>query len=754
MRSAWRWYGVAGAAVVAGYLLVPAGPVRDLTYLAVGASSVVAMVVGIGWHRPRHRVAWAWLTAGQALWVLGDVVFTWYESVLHRAPFPSPADVCYLLAYGGFVVGLLMMLRPRRRDIGVTIDTWVVTVALGFLSWVTVVGPAADAAAGSALARAVGAAYPAGDLVLMALIVRLVYGSHSRTVAFRLIVAAVGLLAAADTAFTVLSASPRAGYLDVLWLASYVLWGVAALHPSMATPADLRAVGEPLSLLRRVGLTAAVLVAPGALAVQIVLRTSLDGWAIVVASTLLFSLVVARMQLAVRDALDSSRERDLARGALAHLAGHDPLTNLANRARMREAIDAALGRARSGGGLVGLLVLDLDDFGTVNAAHGQSTGDAVLRGVAARLTEVARPGDLVGRLGGDEFGVLVDAPDSTGELLARGERVLAAAAEPVRVDGAEVTLGASVGIAFANGGGEGVDALLYEATAAVDLAKSLGRGHVEIFDEVLRREHDERRVLEAAIRDAIEHDELVLHYQPIVRVDRPDEVVYYEALVRWDRPGHGLVRPDEFIPVAELSDLICDLDCWVLERAARELVANPVLDGASVAVNISGRHLASPSVVSDVARVLAATGLAPRRLVLEITETVLVDRLGPLAQVQALRALGVKVSIDDFGTGYTSIAELQEIQVDSLKIDRSLVAATGVGSARLVELVAHAAHAFGLSVIGEGVEDDAQLARLSAAGCDLAQGYLIARPAPVEALVAPAAARGRRRSAGVGRRRL
>lgn len=241
--------------------------------------------------------------------------------------------------------------------------------------------------------------------------------------------------------------------------------------------------------------------------------------------------------------------------------------------------------------------------------------------------------------------------------------------------------------------------------------------------------------LEAAIRTGLNEGQFVLHYQPIVDVVSRD-TASYEALVRWDRPGHGLVQPDEFIPTAELSNLICDLGRWVLHEATGQLAEwNRAHAGSlTVAVNISGRHLATAGIVADVARALETAHLPADRLVLEITETVLVDQPMALAHLGALQELGVGISIDDFGTGYTSIGRLQNLSVDTLEIDRSLVASSAPGAGELVRLVVHAAHAFGLTVVGEGVEHEAQLGSLVKAGCDFAQGFLFARPQPPSGL--------------------
>lgn len=734
MDRVWRRYVLGGVAAVAVYLAIPAGLPRDVAYLLVGLSSVVAIAVGVRRHRPGRAPAWLWMAAGQLSWVVGDTLYSWYEDVQGVSPFPSQADVYYLAGYGFIVVGLaaLVRARGRGRDLAGFVDSLLITVALGLLSWLTIAAPIAEAVEEPVFTRLIAVAYPVADIVLLALLVRLLVGPGARTASFRLLASAVALLLVADTGFTVLDATVgyEGGALDLLWLASYVLWGAAALHPSMTGIAEPGDHPPALTSRRLAALTLAVLVAPGALAVELIVGGRLDAWPVTVCSVVLFGLVAARMYLSAREIEAAATARDLARSRLAHQAAHDSLTELANRAHAVELIELALNRAGRSGSLVGLLFIDLDEFKAVNDTHGHAAGDEVLRETARRMRRHVRGGDTVGRLGGDEFVVLVEGPTDEEALVDLAERLLSALRRPIAVGQREVVVGASVGVAVAREPGADAGVLLHEADAAAYRAKANGRGRVEIFDEQLRREHRARVELELAVREGLARDEFLVHYQPIVDV-ASGAVVCVEALLRWERPGHGMVPPDAFIPTAEMSSLICDLDRWVLREATARAAAW-VGHGAevAVAVNLSGRHLAEPDVVADVAGALEASGLDARRLVVEITETVLVDQPSALVRLRDLQALGVAISIDDFGTGYTSIAQLQHLAADTLKIDRTLVAAGDPASAALVRLVVDAGHAFGLAVVGEGVEQVDHLEALRACGCDLAQGYLFARPGP------------------------
>ncbi|WP_155858854.1 putative bifunctional diguanylate cyclase/phosphodiesterase [Candidatus Blastococcus massiliensis] len=438
----------------------------------------------------------------------------------------------------------------------------------------------------------------------------------------------------------------------------------------------------------------------------------------------------------VKEIVHSVRQREELQFALAHQATHDALTELPNRAQAVTLVTSALHRGRRSGEMTGLLFVDLDGFKAVNDGHGHAAGDDVLREVSRRLRAAVRPGDVVCRLGGDEFVVLVEPVHSEQDLLELAHRLIETISAPISLEHGHVRIGASVGVAVSRDGGTDADLLFAEADTAAYRAKAHGRGRAEIFDETLRRQLDERAEFEAAIAHALADGEMHVAYQPVIDV-ASDRVTGYEALIRWDRPGHGMVPPDQFIPVAEGSRLIGDVDRWVLHEATRQLAewraespAAPGLREPTIAVNISGRHLADHRVITDVADALAASGLPAELLILEVTETVLVDDPVAYDHLTELREMGVSIAIDDFGTGYTSIGQLRNMPVDTLKIDRSFVASTEPAHRELVALMIRAAHTFGLTVVAEGVEEPAQLARLKAQACDQAQGYLLYRPMP------------------------
>ncbi len=435
-------------------------------------------------------------------------------------------------------------------------------------------------------------------------------------------------------------------------------------------------------------------------------------------------------------------ERDSLQQRLVHQATHDALTALHNRAAAIEFLDQALARASRSSEAVAVLFVDLDDFKRANDTHGHAVGDAILKQIAHRMHDAARRGDFLARLGGDEFVVIAEGVNDGAEATAIAERLVHAAGEPVDVGEVRVSVGACVGIAFAlDGAADDPSQLLARADLAVYRAKHAGHSRVEIYDESMQNALIARAQIEQDLHTALDHGGtgLLLQYQPVIDA-ASGRLTSVEALVRWDRPGHGRCQPNDFIPAAEASDLIIRLDRWVLDAALAQQRqwnrSGP--DQISIAVNISGRHLLSGQLTEHVTTALASSGVAPNRLILELTETVLLADLPAVAvEMERLRGLGVRVAIDDFGTGYTSLAHLQHLTVDEIKIDRSFIQQLPGGrDSSLVRMVTELGHHLGVSIVAEGVETDDQLAALREVGCDSLQGFLIGHPLTVENLEA------------------
>jgi diguanylate cyclase (GGDEF)-like protein/PAS domain S-box-containing protein len=426
---------------------------------------------------------------------------------------------------------------------------------------------------------------------------------------------------------------------------------------------------------------------------------------------------------------------------LSYRATHDELTGLCNRTVFVDSLQNALARSRRMQTNTAVLFIDLDRFKLVNDTLGHASGDEVLIEVAHRLQAATRSMDRVGRIAGDEFIVMcndVSGIEPVAQRAADLERVIC---QPIRLsNGRQPALHASIGIAFAKGGDGNPEELLRDAHVAMRRAKELGGTKIEIFDDDLRVQAERRRQLELRLRAAIDNDQIEVHYQPIVSVDAP-RILGVEALARYRDPELGPIPPDEFIRVAEETDLIISLGIAVLGKAcaqaARWRAEDPAAADLYVSVNLSARQLYDPNIVNQVETVLRTTGLEPDALWLEITESVLMDDAPTAARVfERLRALGVHLVVDDFGTGYSSLAYLQAFPVEMLKIDRSFVNGLDEddGSEAIVRAIISLATSLKLRVVAEGVERSSQLARLHQLGCDSFQGWLCSPARPPDEL--------------------
>jgi diguanylate cyclase (GGDEF)-like protein len=440
--------------------------------------------------------------------------------------------------------------------------------------------------------------------------------------------------------------------------------------------------------------------------------------------------------------LAGSRERaldlvDLKTEQLEYQALHDILTGLPNRALLLDRIEHAIARQEREPSGVAVLFVDLDNFKSINDTLGHAAGDEYLKAVAGRLTAALRSSDTVGRLGGDEFVVLVEEPGLLGgpELVA--QRIMDVFAEPIHVSGVATPVSCSIGIALSRG--EGAESLLQDADVAMYRAKADGRKRYVMFEPDMADSLSDRINLEWDLGSALENGELTLVYQPTFDL-RTDETTGVEALLRWHHPDKGLIGPNDFIPIAEESGLIIPIGRWVLETACAQAAEwNRQGHPVRMAVNVSAVQLDDESLVDDVRRALATSGLSPHQLTLEITETALMrDALAIKVRLHELKILGVSLAIDDFGTGYSSLAYLQQFPVDAIKIDRSFI--SGIAESReshaLIRTLIQLGKTLQLETLAEGIEDKGQLHELLRQDCDTGQGFLYARPMPADAVTA------------------
>ena len=427
-------------------------------------------------------------------------------------------------------------------------------------------------------------------------------------------------------------------------------------------------------------------------------------------------------------------EQKAAELRLEHEVLHDPLTGLPNRVLLMDRIEQGLSRGARDHALVAVLFVDLDRFKLFNDTRGHDRGDAVLMAVAKRLVERSRGADTVGRFSGrDEFVVVCEKLHVATDATKIAEHTLSSFSTPFEVDGEEVHVTASIGIAT-GGAGESADKLLRDADLAMYRAKDRGRARYEVFDDTLRAEAERRSTVEAGLRRALDNDELALVFQPVWSIAE-ERFVGAEALLRWHDPERGTISPADFVPIAEECGLIVPIGEWVLERAcallARWSRAGPRLAACTLSVNVSAVQLRSRTFTQALEQLIAATSIEPKLLRLEITESVLMGDIDYFSTaLHRLQAIGARLSIDDFGTGYSSLAYLRRFPVDELKIDRSFVAGldTDTYDATLVAAMIAIGDALGLRVVAEGVETTEQLAALRDLGCQYAQGYLLARP--------------------------
>ncbi|HEV7255903.1 MAG TPA: EAL domain-containing protein [Mesorhizobium sp.] len=440
---------------------------------------------------------------------------------------------------------------------------------------------------------------------------------------------------------------------------------------------------------------------------------------------------------------DVSDEREHQR-RMAYLAHYDALTGLPNRLLFREELDRAVARAHRGE-TVSVLCLDLDHFKSVNDTLGHPIGDALLKAVAGRLSDCLRSSDTVARLGGDEFAVVQAGIASPEDATALAQRLIGALGMPYDLEGHQIIVGTSVGIALSPSDSIDVDQLLKCADMALYRAKADGRGTYRFFEAEMDAKMQSRRALEMALRKALQNDEFEVFYQPLVEA-KSEQITGFEALLRWKQTERGYVPPSEFIPLAEEIGLIGRIGAWVLRQACCEAAKWP--EHLKIAVNLSPVQFKGQALVLDVTSALGAAGLSPHRLELEVTETVMLqDTETTLGILHLLRELGVRISMDDFGTGYSSLSYLRKFPFDKIKIDQSFIRdlSDKADSAAIVRAVTTLSSDLGISTTAEGVETQEQFDRLRKEGCTEVQGYLFSRPRPAREIPAMLADADRRR---------
>ncbi|GIJ52257.1 hypothetical protein Val02_91430 [Virgisporangium aliadipatigenens] len=854
--SGTRFYLPACLVLVAVYFALPDSLLRAGVWAAFGTLVVAAIVVGIARNRPPHPLPWLLIAVSQASTTVGDTIGYGAEMTAGDGTVPPLADLWYLLSYPFLGAGLLIFIRRRtpEGDRSALLDGMIVTIGLGLVSWVFLIQPVLTQDLEMS-ERMVAAAYPAADLLILAVCARLWADRGRRAASFLLLLGALVSLLIGDTLYavgSVVGTWQPGGLADVFYATYGLALGVAALRPSMVE-LDRPVSAEPTKITTlRFGTLQALssLLVPAVVVVQWT-RGGREFLPLVgIVAAVLFVLVLVRMaglitalhelnrqdrenhfhrltrqasdviiicdlygvvryltpaiervfgwpEEAVRDRAlleflhpdDAGRLGSLFRllpesgtttpmrcrvrtptgdwlhgeavatwltdgdvrgylltarnvtdqvrleEELTHQAFHDSLTGLANRALFLERVTHGLERRSQVHRNLAVLLLDLDDFKTVNDSLGPAAGDELLRAVGERVKGCLRTADTAARLGGDEFALLVEEIGDPAEAAPVATRVLAALQKPFVVHGREVVVHGSVGIAVADPDRvPDAEELLRNADVAMYTAKQEGKDRYNFYAPSMHAGLIKRLDLTAELRTAIDRRDFQVHYQPIVNL--PDGSLRgVEALVRWPHRTRGLVSPVEFIPLAEDTGLIVPLGADVLAEACAQVAQwrreRPGFD-MTVSVNLSPRQVNDPGVVRLVRDALTATDLEPRALCLEITESVLTED-GQIAveRLIALKELGVRLAVDDFGTGYSSLSRLNQLPIDILKIPKPFVdgVTEGPTASALARAILELSSALELAVVAEGIEHPEQAEVLYNLGCRLAQGYHFGRPA-------------------------
>ena len=776
-RPWWRYHLAAGALVTAAVWLIPTGGVRGSAQLLIAVSVIPAVLLGIRVNRPANRRGWRTLAAAVTAAIGANVAFPVLQA-MHVLGGSGAADSLYYLTFPLLAIAFAILpgLPRGKRSAGFT-EAGIITSGAAVVWWTLLVDPLAT---GQALDRIV--VFPLLDMAVLALAFRLLLLTRAGSPSFLLLTISCVALLTADTALFLdsgVSGDPSSAHSvvppvlsQVCWLVSNVTMGAGALHPSMARsvrpPADT-ALADTIGASRIYVVTVvATPILSGFFLISEMASNDLtiaDVAVPVGATAVTAALVVLRMRqlnVLVReraaDLEQSLRKEGELQQELRHRAQYDEMTGLPNRALLTERLTTML-HARTPGSL---LILDLDEFKEVNDRFGHAMGDDLLIAVTERLRSrlgdspspagpggdsplpaplgsdsppPARPGGdshLLARLGSDEFGVLLGDPSSA---QACAEEIVAAMRRPFHTQGHDLFVTASAGLRELDDDLLTGD-IVRDAYVALHAAKAAGRDQVKVFDRRMREARLAVAETVERLRDAVTRDELVVYYQPLIRL-ADEHIIGVEALLRWKPAGDRMIPPDEFIPIAEDSGLIVPIGAWVLRESCRVVAGWHRRTGAVVSVNVSPRQLREPDFGTMVLDALRSSALPPEALILEITEGVLVasgqvtdQAIGHLAM---LRARGVRVAVDDFGTGYSSLAYLRDLPIDHIKIDRSFMPSPtepDPAAHTLVRAIIDLAGGLGLGTIAEGVETIEQVELLRSLGCERAQGFYFARPVP------------------------
>ena len=731
----------------------------------------------------RLGIAWGLIALSALVFALGDTTWTVLELGLSEPPFPSLADVFYLLNYPLLLAGVLLL--PEKRvsrgeQIKKVLDAGIVMVAAIIAFWNFLMGPLVDSnLAYPVLEQAILIAYPIGDLVLLWALLRIIYRrsrqQEENDVPAFLLAASLIVTIVADCIYTYqafMGTYSSGGLLDIGWRAGVLLNGLAGIAQITTIRSFKSAVSFPSrleSLVKDLRALAPYFPYVWLIAAYMVLMLSatypmyMDFLSLSLAVGGVIGLVLLRQMITLiendklnvelqqtmeklqgqaseleqanQELQNEITERKTMEQKLTYDSLHDSMTGLPNRVlfldRLGQAIEYYKRRTED---TFAVLFVDIDQFKVINDSLGHLTGDQLLISAGKRMKECLRSSDTVARLGGDEFAILLDITGEKNSVVTITEKLLESLKLPFKLDDHELYVTASIGIVMGLEGYLHPEEVLRDADIAMYRAKAAGKARFETFEIKMRSHAFSRLQLEQEMRTALENREFQLYYQPIISM-KSNKLISFEALIRWAHPKRGLLLPGDFLSVAEESGLILPIDKWVLSEACAQLKKwhenYPSLQNVSVNINVSNRQFSQPDFIERVMSTLQAHCLKPESLKLEITENVLISNYTAANEVfTKLRDLGVQLEIDDFGSGYSALGYLQHFPISAIKIDKSFV--DEIGKSRrgieLIRAIVSMARELGMEAIAEGIETGEQLNELKSLSCDFGQGFLLSRP--------------------------
>jgi diguanylate cyclase (GGDEF)-like protein len=730
-------YASVGLAWTAGHALGLPGAVASSGYVLFALSSIAAIVVGIKRYQPRIKWPFVLFVCSFTIFVAGaavrDSLHQLGDLTAGRSLLPDALTLPGYIMVGVALLGLARARGGRVSDIDSLLDAALTGFAALAFAWAYLISPALSHEHTPVSVRIVMVCYPALSAFFVAVTMQIIsVGGRRRTPAHRLLLLAMSSMVVGDVVYTLVDvhvASVPQRLIDVPYAVAYLALGTCVLHPTM------RELCAPLAKSERTPTGMRLLLVSIALGLPVVVTLSKAG-ALSSERVALFLISVGLTSLAIWRVFRALRAHARSEERLIQQATHDALTGLPNRVFLFEHLTQALTSSVNGDVRVAVLFVDVDRFKNVNDSLGHGFGDELLVAIADRLVEAVGPDRFVGRVGGDEFVLLVDDAAADEAVLLLADSIRRRFQAPFLLRDAEVYSSVSIGVAVSRFEEfQTAESIVRDADTALYQAKSAGRDAVAFFDAEMRDRASRRSRLERDLRSAIETEELALHYQPIVDV-KSREVVGFEALCRWNHPQLGAVPPLEFIPIAEETGLIVPLGAWVFKTASRQLAQwrrNLVRGGALfMSVNVSSRQLRDPDIVATLNLIAKEAMLPPAAVRLELTESLLVEESSRYVErIGALRDAGFRISIDDFGTGYSSLSYLRRFPVDDVKIDKSFIDGLEQDDSiehSLVAAIVALGRALGIVTTAEGVESPRQAARLVELDVDNAQGFVFSRP--------------------------